>query len=79
MTTQEEYTDLLALSRQGKTIVEIADELDYHPATIAKWLKDGGPPPKRTIEPAAVHPRRGGVRSWGHRPNQARTARHWAT
>jgi hypothetical protein len=53
MMTQEEYMDLLALSRQGKTIVEIADELDYHPATIARWVRDGGPPPKRTIEPAA--------------------------
>jgi hypothetical protein len=52
MMTQEEYMDLLALSRQGKTIVEIADELDYHPATIAKWLKDGGPPPTRIIDPA---------------------------
>jgi transposase len=53
MMTQEEYMDLLALSRQGKTIVEIADELDYHPATIAKWLKDGGPPPTRRVDPAA--------------------------
>jgi transposase len=52
MMTQEEYMDLLALSRQGRTIVEIADELHYHPATIAKWLRDGGPPQRRTIDPA---------------------------
>ncbi|HET7488559.1 MAG TPA: IS21 family transposase [Acidimicrobiales bacterium] len=52
MLTQEEYMDLLALRRQGKTIVEIADELDYHPATVSKWLRDGGPPPARTIDPA---------------------------
>jgi transposase len=54
MMTQEEYVDLLALSRQGKTIAEIADELGYHRATISKWLKEGGPPPKRSIEPAAL-------------------------
>ena len=47
MMTQEEYVDLLALSRQGKTIAEIADELGYHRATISKWLKEGGPPPRR--------------------------------
>jgi transposase len=52
MLTQEEYMDLLGLRRQGKTIVEIATELDYHPATISKWLRAGGPPPARTIDPA---------------------------
>lgn len=52
MLTQEEYVSgVLALRRQGMTIVEIADELGYHPATISKWLKAGGPPPGRTIEP----------------------------
>jgi transposase len=53
MMTQEEYVEyVLALKRQGRTLVEIAEELDYHPATISKWLKDGGPPPARTIDPA---------------------------
>lgn len=52
MMTQEEYMDLLALRRQGMTIAEIAEELDYHPATVSKWLKAGGPPPARTIDPA---------------------------
>ncbi|MDP9402390.1 MAG: helix-turn-helix domain-containing protein [Actinomycetota bacterium] len=52
MLTQEEYMDLLALRRPGKTIVEIATELDYHPATISKRLRAGGPPPARTIDPA---------------------------
>src|SRR5688572_17478676 len=53
MMTQEEYVDgVLALKRQGKTIVEIAWELGYHPATISKWLRDGGPPPARSIAPA---------------------------
>jgi transposase len=42
----------LALKRQGKSITEIATELGYHPATISSWLKNGGPPPARTIEPA---------------------------
>lgn len=53
MMTQEEYVDgVLALKRQGKTITEIAEELGYHPATISNWLRNGGPPPARTISPA---------------------------
>lgn len=52
MMTQEEYMDLLALRRHGKTIAEIATELDYHSATVPKWLRAGGPPPARTIDPA---------------------------
>ena len=44
--------DLLALRRQGKTIAEMAYELGYHPATVSGWLKNGGPPPARTIAPA---------------------------
>ena len=52
MMTQEEYMDLLALRHQGKTIKEIADELGYHPATVSGWIKNGGPPPARTIAPA---------------------------
>jgi transposase len=53
MMTQEEYVnEVLALKRQGRTIREIADELGYHPATISKWLRDGGPPAARSIDPA---------------------------
>jgi transposase len=53
MMTQEEYVNgVLALKRQGKTITEIATELGYHPATISSWLRNGGPPPARTIESA---------------------------
>lgn len=53
MMTQEEYVDgVLALRRQGKTITEIGKETGYHPATISKWLKDGGPPPARTVTAA---------------------------
>lgn len=52
MMTQEEYVDeVLALRRQGKTITEIAEQLEYHPATISKWLKAGGPPPARSVGP----------------------------
>jgi hypothetical protein len=47
MLTQEEYMDVLKLHRQSFTIAEIADELGYHPATISRWIKDGGPPPAR--------------------------------
>jgi transposase len=51
MMTQEEYVnEVLTLRRQGKTITEIAAELGYHPATVSKWLKYGGPPPARTVE-----------------------------
>lgn len=49
MLTQEEYMDVLALKRQGWTIAEIADELGYHPATISKWLRNGGPPERRVV------------------------------
>lgn len=47
MLTQEEYVnDVLALRRQGLTIAEIAAEVGYHPATVSKWLRAGGPPPQ---------------------------------
>ena len=52
MMTQEEYVNgVLALVRQGKTIKEIGEELGYHPATVSKWLKSGGPPPARAVAP----------------------------
>jgi transposase len=49
MMTQEEFMDVLAMKRQGMSFKEIGEELGYHPATIAKWVKDGGPPPARTL------------------------------
>lgn len=48
MLTQEEFMDVQALKRQGLSNVEIARELGYHPATIAKWLARGAPPPRRS-------------------------------
>ena len=53
MLTQEEYVQrVLELKRQGWSITEIAAEVGYHPATVSKWLKAGGPPDKRTVNPA---------------------------
>ncbi len=53
MLTQEEYVHrVLELQRQGWSIKEIAAEVDYHPATVSKWLKAGGPPPKRAVNPS---------------------------
>ena len=48
MMTQEEFMDVMAMKRQGLTIKEIAEETGYHPSTISGWLKNGGPPAKRT-------------------------------
>lgn len=36
--------DVHALKNEGWTNTEIAEELGYHPATVAKWLNAGGPP-----------------------------------
>jgi transposase len=53
MLTQEEYVnEVLELKSQGWTIAEIAEELKYHPATVSKWLKQGGPPPARRVDPS---------------------------
>src|SRR6187402_2008426 len=49
MLSQEEFMDLCALKRQGLSNREIAGQLGYHPATIAKWLRAGGPPAKRAV------------------------------
>jgi transposase len=49
MMTQEEFMDVLAMKRQGMSFKEIGEELGYHPATISKWVKDGGPPAARTV------------------------------
>jgi transposase len=43
---QEDYVKVLDLHRQGWSNKEIADELGYHPATIAKYLKNGPPEPR---------------------------------
>ena len=58
MLTQEEYMDVLKLRHEGFTITEIADELGYHPATIAKWIAAGGPPPERAERPLRAARRR---------------------
>jgi transposase len=48
MMTQEEYMDAKALRGAGWSIKQIAEHLGHHPATISKWLKNGGPPEKRS-------------------------------
>jgi transposase len=49
MMTQEEYMNVKALHAGGWTIKQIAEHLGFHPATVSSWLKNGGPPPKRTV------------------------------
>ena len=48
MMTQEEYMNVKALRAAGWTIKQIADHLGFHPATVSSWLRNGGPPPKRS-------------------------------
>ena len=54
MMTEEEYMDVVALARQGWTVSQIAAELGRHPVTVGKWLKNGGPPAKREVDPALL-------------------------
>jgi len=49
MMTQEEYMNVKALYAGGWTIKQIAEHLGFHPATVSSWLKNGGPPPKRSV------------------------------
>jgi transposase len=49
MLNLEDYVKLLDLHRQGWTNKEIAAELGYHPATIAKWLRSDGPPARPVV------------------------------
>ena len=58
MFTQEEYMDVLGMRSQGWTIAEIARETNYHPATVSKWLKNGGPPPEANDRPGNAGGRR---------------------
>jgi transposase len=49
MMSQEEYMDLVRLFDEGFTYKEIGEQLGYHPATIAKWHRDGGPPARKVV------------------------------
>jgi transposase len=49
MMSQEEFMDLVRLRDEGLTFKEIGEQLGYHPATIAKWHREGGPPARKTV------------------------------
>ncbi len=44
--------DVLAMKRAGMTFEEIGAKTGYHPATISKWFKNGGPPAARSVDDA---------------------------
>jgi transposase len=52
MMTQEEYMNVKALHAGGWTIKQIAQHLGFHPATVSSWLRNGGPPSKRSVPEA---------------------------
>jgi transposase len=54
MMTQEEYVDIPGLKRQGWTLEQIAKEVGYHPATVREWIRRGGPPPQRQVDPSKL-------------------------
>ena len=54
MMTQENYVNINDLHAQGWTIVEIAEETGFHPATISKYLKSGPPPATRPSEASVM-------------------------
>ena len=49
--------DVVALRRQGWTITDIAAEVGRHPDTVAKWLKQGGPPARRQVVDTVIDER----------------------
>jgi transposase len=57
MMTQEEFMDVVALRRQGWTIVDIAATVGRHPDTVARWLKAGGPPARRQVAETVIDER----------------------
>ena len=54
MMTQEEWMDVKALRAAGWTIAQIAAQVGYHPATVSRWLKRGGPPARRATANEAL-------------------------
>jgi hypothetical protein len=58
--------DVLAMKRQGMSFKEIATGTGYHPATISKCVREGGPPAARTVadEDRVIDPR------WADRLNE---------
>ncbi len=54
MMTQENYVKIKDLYAQGWTVVEIARETGFHPATVSKYLKQGPPPERRAGEASVM-------------------------
>ncbi len=54
MMTQENYVKIKDLHAQGWTVVEIARETGFHPATVSKYLKQGPPPERRAGEASVM-------------------------
>ena len=54
MLNQEDYVKVLDLHRQGWSNKEIAAELGYHPATIAKRLRSGPPAARLVLDDELV-------------------------
>jgi IS30 family transposase len=53
MSTQEEDCQRVrALEHQGSSINAIGGKIGSHPATVSKWLKAGGPPEGRRVNPS---------------------------
>ena len=48
MMAREEFVDVVAMKRRGKTCVKIAED-GYHPAMISNWVCAGGPSAVRTV------------------------------
>jgi hypothetical protein len=48
MMTQEEYMIVMALYAELDDQA-VAEHFSFHPATVSSWLKNSGPPPKRSV------------------------------
>lgn len=54
MMTEEEFMDIQRMRAEGMTFVEIAEATGYHRTTISDRIRNGGPLPKRRVDPGRV-------------------------